>query len=134
MRLGAVDAATSPTFITISRGSSGFPVVLAGHTLVQRPHTVQASVSKICFQVRSDTTEALIDSMSVASIRFGSSFIAPLGRSRGARNMLAGEVSMCLSLVVGRITRNHTNVSTWKTQKNWCHPVAAASGNSELNG
>ena len=32
-----VAAITSPTFSTISRGSSGLPVALAGHTEVQRP-------------------------------------------------------------------------------------------------
>src|SRR5437763_11880997 len=36
---------TCPTFSTISRGSSGLPVACAGHTLVHRPHTVQAPVS-----------------------------------------------------------------------------------------
>src|SRR5690606_36747676 len=39
-----VAAMTSPVFSTISRGSSGSPVAWAGQTLVQRPHTVQASV------------------------------------------------------------------------------------------
>src|SRR5688500_3476147 len=42
---------TWPTFSTISRGSRGLPVALAGHTDVHRPHTVQASVSSNCFQV-----------------------------------------------------------------------------------
>src|SRR6185503_3422177 len=48
-----VAAITSPTFNTISRGSSGLPVACAGHTDVHRPHTVHASVSKSCFQVKS---------------------------------------------------------------------------------
>src|SRR6185295_10596934 len=47
---------TSPTFNTISRGSSGFPVACAGQTDVQRPQIVQASVSKSCFQVKSSIT------------------------------------------------------------------------------
>ena len=51
-------AMTSPVFSTISRGSSGLPVAWAGHTDVQRPHIVQASVSSSCFQVKSSTTEA----------------------------------------------------------------------------
>ena len=38
-------AMTSPSLSTISRGSSGLPVWLAGHTEVQRPQMVQASVS-----------------------------------------------------------------------------------------
>ncbi len=92
--LAAVAAATSPSFSTISRGSSGLPVVLAGHTDVHRPHTVQASVSRSCFQVNSPTTEAPTVSTSVASMRLGISRMAPLGRSRGDRNMLAGEVTM----------------------------------------
>ena len=51
----AVAAITSPTLRTISRGSSGLPVRLAGHTEVQRPQIVQASVSMSCFQVKSST-------------------------------------------------------------------------------
>ena len=73
-------AITSPVLSTISRGSSGLPVAWAGHTLVQRPHIVQASVSSSCFQVKSSTTEAPKVSSSV-SMRFGIGFIAPLGRS-----------------------------------------------------
>ena len=45
-RRSPVAAITSPTFSTISRGSSGLPVACAGHTDVQRPQTVHASVSK----------------------------------------------------------------------------------------
>ena len=77
----AVRAATSPSLSTISRGSSGFPVRLAGHAAVQRPHIVHASVSKSCFQVNSPTLEAPTVSMSAASSRFGISRIAPLWRS-----------------------------------------------------
>jgi hypothetical protein len=72
---------TSPVFSTISRGSSALPVAWAGHTLVHRPHIVQASVSSSCFQVKSSMTLAPKLSSSV-SIRFGMGFIAPLGRSR----------------------------------------------------
>ena len=75
-----VAAITSPTFSTISRGSSGLPVACAGHTDVQRPQIVHASVSKSCFQVKSSTVDAPKVSSSV-SIRFGMGFIAPLGRS-----------------------------------------------------
>src|SRR5215471_4300660 len=46
---------TSPTFSTISRGSSGLPVAWAGHTDVHRPQTVHASTSSSCFQVKSST-------------------------------------------------------------------------------
>src|SRR3712207_878454 len=41
-----VRAITSPVLRTISRGSRGLPVAWAGHTEVQRPHIVQASVSR----------------------------------------------------------------------------------------
>ena len=75
-----VAAMTSPTFSTISRGSSGLPVACAGHTEVQRPQTVHASVSKSCFQVKSSMVDAPNVSRSV-SMRFGMGFIAPLGRS-----------------------------------------------------
>src|ERR671910_3565566 len=47
-----VRAITSPVLSTISRGSSDLPVAWAGHTDVQRPHIVQASVSRSCFQVK----------------------------------------------------------------------------------
>ena len=97
-----VAAMTSPTLSTISRGSSGLPVAWAGHTDVQRPHIVQASVSSSCFQVKSSTVAAPNVSSSV-SIRFGSGFIAPFGRSRSRRYMFSGEVNMCRIIVTGRI-------------------------------
>ena len=56
-----VNAITSPTFNTISRGSSGLPVACAGHTDVQRPQIVHASVSNSCFQVKSSTVDAGAD-------------------------------------------------------------------------
>src|SRR5438874_9308723 len=74
---GAVAAITSPTFNTISRGSSGLPVAWAGQTLVQRPQMVHASVSRSCFHVKSAIVEAPKLSSSV-SIRLGRGFIAPL--------------------------------------------------------
>ncbi len=120
----AYEDATSPDLRTISLGSSGLPVMFAGQTEVQRPQMVQASVSKICFQVRSAATLAPMVSMSSTSIRFGISRIAPLGRSRAERKRFAGEVNMCRSLVTGRITRNATKATTWVTQRNWCQPAA----------
>src|SRR5207302_10083445 len=84
---------TCPTFNTISRGSSDLPVAWAGHTLVQRPHTVHASVSSNCFHVKSSM--ALAPNVSSwVSIRLGSGFIAPLGRPRSERYMFTGEVNM----------------------------------------
>ena len=41
-----------------SFGDSSFPVVQAGHTSWQRPHSVQEKVSSVCFQVRSGTVPA----------------------------------------------------------------------------
>src|ERR1044072_9124474 len=100
----AVAAITAPTLRTISRGSSGLPVLLAGHTDVQRPQMVQASVSISCFQVKSSIFDAPKDSSSV-SIRLGSGFMAPLGRARSRRYMFIGDVNMWRSFVVGRSTR-----------------------------
>ena len=75
-----VRAMTSPVLSTISRGSRGFPVAWAGHTEVQRPHIVQASVSRSCFHEKSSTTEAPNVSRSVSpSTRLGMGRIAPLG-------------------------------------------------------
>src|SRR5687768_5429133 len=110
---------TCPTFNTISRGSSGLPVALAGHTDVQRPHTVQASVSSSCFHVKSSITEAPKLSSSV-SIRLGMGFMAPLGRSRSKRYMFSGDVNMWRSLVIGRMTRNATNAKKCAAQNTWC--------------
>ena len=53
----------------------------AGHTDVQRPQIVHASVSNSCFHVKSSIFTAPKLSSSV-SMRFGIGFIAPLGRSR----------------------------------------------------
>ena len=59
-------------------GSSGLPVACAGHTEVQRPQIVHASVSKSCFQVKSSTVDAPNVSSSV-SMRFGISRHRALG-------------------------------------------------------
>ena len=115
---------TSPVLSTISRGSSGLPVAWAGHTDVQRPHIVHASVSSSCFQVKSSTTEAPKLSSSV-SIRFGIAFMAPLGRSLSDRYMLSGEVKMWRSMVTGRMTRNATKLTMWMTHSTWCVPATA---------
>src|SRR3954452_1609143 len=114
-----VAAITSPTFSTISRGSSGLPVLCAGHTDVHRPQMVHASVSKSCFQVKSSMVAAPKVSRSV-SIRFGMGFIAPLGRSLSFRYMFIGDVNMWRSFVVGRITRNARNAATWMVHIQRC--------------
>ena len=41
-----------------SFGESSLPVVQAGQTSWQRPHSVQEKVSSVCFQVRSGTVPA----------------------------------------------------------------------------
>ncbi len=92
----------------------------AGQTLVQRPHIVQASVSRSCFHVKSSTTEAPNVSSSV-SARLGIGFIAPFGRRRSRRYMFNGDVNMWRSIVRGRITRNATNAATWPIHHHWCH-------------
>src|SRR3546814_16805664 len=101
---------TSPDLSTISRGSSDLPVAWAGHTEVQRPHIVQASVSRSCFHVKSSTVEAPKLSSSV-SIRFGMGFMATLGRSRHFRYMFSGEVQMWRGIVTGRITTKRKKLS-----------------------
>src|ERR1700712_4407984 len=114
-----VAAMTSPTFSTISRGSSGLPVACAGHTDVHRPQTVHASVSNSCFQVKSSIVAAPNVSRSV-SIRFGMGFIAPLGRSLSFRYMFIGDVIMCRSFVVGRMIRNATNAAKCRPHTHVC--------------
>src|SRR5262245_59977497 len=114
-----VAAITSPTFRTISRGSSGLPVAFAGHTDVHRPQIVHASVSKSCFQVKSSTVDAPNVSSSV-SIRFGISRLAPFGRGRSFRYMFIGLVIMWRSIVVGGITRNARNAITCVVHAHRC--------------
>src|SRR5262249_27719679 len=114
-----VAAITSPTFSTISRGSSGLPVACAGHTEVHRPHTVHASVSSSCFQVKSSIFTAPNDSRSV-SMRFGIGFIAPLGRSRSFMYMFMGDVNMWRSFVTGRIAKNAKSDTTWIAHSQRC--------------
>src|SRR4051812_28319720 len=114
-----VAAMTSPTFNTISRGSSGLPVACAGQTDVQRPQIVHASVSNNCFQVKSSIFTAPKLSRSV-SMRFGMGFIAPLGRSRSFMYMFMGEVNMWRSFVVGRIARNARNATTCTPHNHLC--------------
>src|SRR3954465_14058016 len=131
-----VAAITSPTFSTISRGSSGLPVACAGHTDVHRPHTVQASVSKSCFQVKSSIVAAPNVSRSV-SIRFGMGFIAPLGRSLSFRYMFIGDVIMCRSFVVGRMIKNATNAAKWMPHSQLCaesSPLVDQPSNSDDKG
>ena len=115
---GWVSAMTWPTFRTISRGSSGFPVACAGHTLVQRPQTVQASVSRSCFQVKSSTLTVPKLSSSV-SVRLGRGFMAPLGLSLWLRYMFSGEVNMWRSLVTGRMSRKVMKAATCRTHSTW---------------
>ena len=91
----------------------------AGHTDVQRPQMVQASVSNSCFQVKSSTVDAPKVSSSV-SIRFGISRIAPFGRGRSFRYMFIGLVIMWRSIVVGRITRKARNAITWVVHAQRC--------------
>ena len=95
------------------------PVAWAGHTDVQRPQTVQASVSSNCFHVKSSMVEAPKLSSSV-SMRLGRGFIAPFGRSRSRRYMFMGEVNMCRSFVVGRIARKTRNATTCAPHSQRC--------------
>ena len=124
----AVIDATVPSLRTISRGSRGLPVALAGHTAVHRPQIVQASVSRSCFHVNSPTVAAPIVSMSVASMRLGTAFIAPLGRSLGARARFTGVVIMWRSFVTGSTTRKPKNVATCATHIAWWMPEASELG------
>ena len=115
-------AITSPTFSTISRGSSDLPVICAGHTEVQRPQIVQESVSSSCFQVKSSMVAAPKVSKSL-SMRLGIGRMAPFGRSLCLSHMFTGEVKMWRSIVIGRISKNSTKVSTWAIHQNWCQPA-----------
>ena len=108
------------------------PVAWAGHTDVQRPHTVHASVSISCFQVKSSIVDAPKLSSSV-SMRLGIGRIAPLGRSRSLRYMFKGDVIMWRSLVVGRMITKSPNATTWVTHNAWC-AVGCGARNSHASG
>ena len=108
----------------------------AGHTLVQRPHIVQASVSSSCFHVKSSTTDAPNVSSSV-SARLGIGFIAPFGRDLSRRYMFSGDVNMCRSIVSGRMARKAMKATTWAIHHHWCHVSSedtAHPSTSVLNG
>ena len=93
----------------------------AGQTAVQRPHMVHESVSSNCFQVNSSMVEAPKLSSSV-SMRLGSGFMAPLGRSRSRRYMFSGDVNMWRSIVIGSSARNAMKARTWAIHQAWCQP------------
>ena len=83
-----------------SLGDSSLPVVHAGHTSWQRPHSVQDIVSSVCFQVRSGTVPAPKRiSSSGPSKRSGSS--RPRARVR-AKKTLTAAVAMWRCLEWGR--------------------------------
>ena len=56
--LGPSSNTWSRSAMISSFGESSLPVVHAGHTSWQRPHSVQENVSSVCFQVRSGTVPA----------------------------------------------------------------------------
>jgi len=126
---GVVAAITCPTFKTISLGSSDLPVACAGQTSVQRPHTVHASVSKSCFQVKCSMFPAPNVSRSV-DVRSGNGFMAPLGRSRSAKYRFSGEVTAWRNLVTGKAMRNATNVRACNTHSQRCVPMSASAPSS----
>ena len=86
-------------------GSSGLPVACAGHTLVQRPHIVQASVSSSCFQVKSSTVGGAEASRARSPSGWASASSRPWAARGRCRYMFSGDVNMCRSIVIGRITR-----------------------------
>jgi hypothetical protein len=83
-----------------SFGESSLPVVQAGQTSWQRPHSVHENVSNICFQVRSGTVPAPKRiSSSGTSKRSGSRW--PRGRVE-AKKTLTAAVAMCRCFEWGR--------------------------------
>ena len=56
---------------------------------------------------------------SSVSVRLGSGFIAPLGRSRSARYMFIGDVNMWRILVTGRMATNTKNAPTCTSHRTW---------------
>jgi hypothetical protein len=97
--------------MTRSFGDSAFPVAQAGHTSWQRPHSVQESVSSICFQVMST-------SVPDPSRRASSSSTSKSSGSRRPRRLvrpnhtLSPAVAMCRCFEYGRYTRNRRIVRT----------------------
>ena len=108
---------TWPTLRIISLGSNGLPVKFAGHTEVHLPHTVQASKSTSCFQVKFSISSTPTLSISSNSIRLPMSFMAPFGRSFGLKYIFTGEVTMWRSLDWGRTIKNIKKEITWRIQE-----------------
>ena len=80
-----------------SFGLRGLPVVQAGQTDWQRPHSVQVAKSNICFQVKSSI---LPTPKTVSSVTFSMSMSGVLSRpprARGRREVptLIGAMKMC---------------------------------------
>jgi hypothetical protein len=63
---------------------------------------------------------------SSVSMRLGSGFMAPLGRSRSRSHMFSGDVNMCRSIVTGMIASITKNPATWATHQPWCQVSRSA--------
>ena len=84
-----------------SFGDSSLPVVQAGQTSWQRPHSVQEKVSSVCFQVRSGTVPAPKRiSSSGTSKRSGS--MPAAARACAPKKTLTAAVAMCRCFECGR--------------------------------
>ena len=91
-----------------SFGLSGLPVVHAGQTDWQRPHSVQVAKSSICFQVKSSIlpTPKTVSSVTCSMSMSGVLSSPPRARGRRETPMLTGARKMCRCLEYETKTRN----------------------------
>jgi hypothetical protein len=101
------------------RGASGVPAAVAGHTAVQRPHSVHVNASSTCFQFRSAaaaTPAPPSRGRSSAAVAEAGTRVIDSGRSasRGgslAKNRLGIAVMTWKCLVSGSRHRNTSTVT-----------------------
>ena len=105
--------------ITRSLGLSGLPVVQAGQTDWQRPHSVQVAKSSICFQVKSSAWPApnTVSSVTCSMSMLGVLSRPPSARGRRLKATLTGAMKMCRCLEYATKTRNPAITPTLARRK-----------------
>ena len=101
---------------TTSRGDSGISAAKAGHSSWQRPHLVQPSAERSCFQDRSSS--AATPGFSSFSMS-GTGCNAPLGREE-RRKMLAVPVPMWIIFENGMEARKPKAAARWTHHRILC--------------
>src|ERR1019366_3049289 len=101
-------------------GLSGLPVVQAGQTDWQRPHSVQVAKSSICFQVKSSILPApkTVSSLTLSISMSGVLSRPPSALGRRETPILTGAKKMCRCLEKETKTRKPLMTATLAIRKN----------------